>query len=88
MEYDLEINKAITEIKKTKAKLVLLQLPDGLKEKAKYISGKIKKETNTKLLIWAGSCFGACDIPYQVEKMGVDLVISWGHSKWEKKEIK
>jgi len=30
-KYDLQIKKAISEIKKSKAKLVLLQFPDGLK---------------------------------------------------------
>jgi len=32
--YDLELNKAVDEIKKSNAKLVCIQLPDGLKPKA------------------------------------------------------
>lgn len=88
MEYKLELDKAISEIKQQKAKLVLIQLPDGLKPKSKEISDKIKQETDAKVLIWAGSCFGACDIPYDVEKLGVDLIITWGHSPWKKPEIR
>lgn len=78
--YNLELSKAIKEIKKQKAKTVCIQLPDGLKPKAKEIADKIEKETNAKVLIWAGSCFGACDIPDLKDK--VDLLIQWGHSRW------
>jgi len=78
MQYNLELNKAIETIKSQKAKSVCIQLPDGLKPKAKDIADKIEKETNIKPLIWAGSCFGACDTP----NLKVDLLIQWGHSKW------
>ena len=37
MDYDLELNKIIETVKKNKYKTVLLQLPDGLKPKAKDI---------------------------------------------------
>ena len=35
-----------------------------------------------RVLIWGGSCYGACDVPLQVERLGVDLLIQWGHSEW------
>ena len=76
--YNLELEKAIKEIKRNNAKSVCIQLPDGLKPKAKEIADKIEKETNAKVLIWAGSCFGGCDVP----KLDVDLLIQWGHSKF------
>ena len=76
--YDLELDKAVKEIKKTKAKTVLIQLPDGLKPKAKDIVDFISKKTSAKCSIWLGSCYGACDIP----KADFDLLIQWGHSKW------
>ena len=88
MGYKLELDKAVKEIKDNEAKLVLIQLPDGLKPNSKDISDKIKEQTGARVLIWAGSCFGACDIPYDVEKLGVDLIITWGHSPWKKPEIK
>ena len=82
MEYDLELEKAINKITEEKAKLVCIQLPDGLKQNAKEISEKLEKETNAKVLIWADSCFGACDIP-NLGKLKVDLLIQWGHSEWK-----
>jgi len=81
-EYDLELEKVIKEIQKSKAKLVCIQLPDGLKPKATEIASVIEKETSAKCLIWLGSCFGACDIP-DVEKLGVDLLVQFGHTEWK-----
>jgi len=78
--YNLELNKAVAEIKKQKAKLVLLQLPDGLKPKAMEISDFLEKETKATILIWSGTCFGSCDIPPNIKD--VDLCISFGHSIW------
>lgn len=79
MNYDLELNKAVREINKAKAKSVCIQLPDGLKPKAREIADFIEKNTKAEVLIWLGSCFGACDIP----KLDVDLLIQWGHSEWK-----
>lgn len=76
--YNLELNKVIEEIKKNKAKTVCIQLADGLKPKAKEIKEAIEKETNADILIWADTCFGSCDIP----KLDVDLLVQFGHSKW------
>ena len=83
-DYDLELEKVADKIKKEKSKVVLIQLPDGLKPKAneikQYLRNKISKET--KLLFWAGSCFGACDIPLSAKNAKVDLIIQFGHSEW------
>ncbi len=79
-QYDLELSRVIESIKKEKAKLVCIQLPDGLKPKANEIQQAIEKNTEAGVVIWLGSCFGACDVPLQVEKLGVDLLVQWGHS--------
>lgn len=79
--YNLKLSKAIKKIKAEKAKSVCIQLPEGLKPKAKEITDKIEKETNAKVLIWLGSCFGACDTPNLKD---IDLLIQWGHSEFRK----
>ncbi len=81
--YDLELNKAVEQIKKNNAKLVCIQLPDGLKPKAKEIQEHIEKNTNATVIIWLGSCYGACDIP-EIKNLGVDLLVQWGHSEFIK----
>lgn len=83
MEYALDIEKAIAEIKKQKAKIVCLQFPEGLKQQALKVAEEIEGKTLAKCIIWLGSCYGACDIP----KIDADLLIQFGHSKWNYKKL-
>lgn len=80
--YDLETDKIISLIKEKGYKKVCLQLPDGLKPKAKEIADSIKEQTSAKVILWAGSNFGACDLPLEIERLGVDILIPYGHSAW------
>jgi len=82
MEYNLELEKAVKKIKEENAKIVCLQLPEGLRTRTPEIVDTIEKETGATIVVWLGSCYGACDIPLQVESLGVDLIIQWGHSEW------
>ena len=84
--YEIELEKAISKIEESEAKTVCIQLPDGMKPRAKEISDEIELQTSVKVLIWLGSNFGACDIPLGLDRMGVDLLISWGHNRFEKKQ--
>lgn len=81
-KYDLELDKIILEIKSSKAELVLLQFPDGLKPYAIAVVDFLERNTEAEFMIWMGSCFGACDtpvLPKDIEKK-IDLVIQFGHS--------
>ena len=77
-EYNLELDRIISEIKKSKAKNVLLQFPDGLKPWAVAICKFLEKETSAEVKIWLGTCFGACDLP----RSDADLLIQFGHAEW------
>ncbi|HTZ42215.1 MAG TPA: diphthamide synthesis protein, partial [Candidatus Omnitrophota bacterium] len=81
--YNLELDRIISEIKKTKAKLILLQFPDGLKQYATSVVDFLEKKTQAEFLIWLGSCYGACDLPVGLEKLKpkIDLVIQFGHNE-------
>ncbi len=81
-KYDLEINKVEQRIKDENAKIVCIQLPDGLRPEAKEIANEIEKKTGAQVLIWLGSCWGACDLPLEANRLGVDLLVQWGHSEW------
>ena len=84
MELDLELDKVVKEIKENNAGKVLIQLPDGLKPKAGEIEKFLKENTGAEIFIWLGSCFGACDVPLEVEKLGIDLVVQFGHAEYRK----
>jgi 2-(3-amino-3-carboxypropyl)histidine synthase len=82
-KYNLELDKVISQIKKSKSKFVLLQFPDGLKIYATSVVDFLEKKTNAEFLIWLGSCYGACDtpiLPKEIEKK-IDLVVQFGHNE-------
>lgn len=79
-EYSLDLDKAVEEIKKQKAKLVLIQFPDGLKQYATAVVDYLTDKTESEFLIYLGSCFGACDYPVGMDKLGIDLMIQFGHN--------
>lgn len=84
MELDLKLDDVVKEISANKAKRVVLQLPDGLKPKAKEILEYIEKNAKVEVIIWLGTCFGACDVPMELDRLGVDLLIQFGHSEFMK----
>ncbi len=88
--YDLEIEKVVETINKNKSKKVLLQFPDAMKKYTDVIASEIENRIDCKCFIWLDSCFGACDVPLEVEKLGADLIVQFGHSDWKfrNKDIK
>ena len=87
-EYDLELDKIANQITKTKAKKVLLQFPDAFKPYATEIQDKLEEllgKYRCEFFIWLDTCFGACDLPLEAERAGVDLIVQFGHSKWHQK---
>ncbi len=92
-EYELDlpaISKELESVIKNKKsnKIVLFQFPDGLKPYSTTIVDYFKEKfPQINFLIWAESCFGACDVPVlgsQLEKR-IDLVIQFGHVGWHNK---
>ena len=92
LDYDLELSRIVKGVKSQKAKRILLQFPEGLKPHATQVVEELKKSLpKTEVLIWLDTCFGACDVPLEVERLGVDLIVQFGHSPWafeNKKGIK
>lgn len=73
---EVELERAIEKIKSEKSKTVLLQVPQGLKPKALKWADEISEKTPSQVFIWAGTCYGACDVP----KVNVDLLVHVGHT--------
>ena len=53
-----------------------------LETPAESLMRELEEKTGAEIIFWAGSCFGACDIPVGLEKLGVDMIIQFGHSGW------
>ncbi len=82
-EYELELGKIASTIKKENAKLVLLQFPEKMKQYAPAIATTLEEKTKAKFLIWLGNCWGACDIPrVESDRLKIDLVVQFGHSAY------
>jgi diphthamide biosynthesis enzyme Dph1/Dph2-like protein len=81
-DYDLELEKVSLEIKKNKARKILIQLGEGLKPRAIEIQ-KYLESHNPKVSInfWLNSCYGKCDIPEIINSKdnNFDLLIQFGH---------
>lgn len=85
-EYDLKLDMIVKTIKKEKAKLILLQFPEKMKQYAPAITKDLEEKTKAKFLIWLGNCWGACDIPrVESDRLKIDLVIQFGHSAYNHK---
>jgi 2-(3-amino-3-carboxypropyl)histidine synthase len=83
-KYQIDFDKIINKIKKSRPSTVLLQFPEGLKPYAISIVDYLEEKTNVDdFRIYLGSCFGACDIP----NIKVDLIVQFGHAPWDKKEF-
>ena len=84
--FNLELDRVIAEVAKDECKAVMLQLPDGLKPRAKEIADSIEEKTGALCFIWFASCYGNCDIPLGLDQMGIDMFIHWGHNRFHKME--
>jgi 2-(3-amino-3-carboxypropyl)histidine synthase len=82
-DYDLELERVLTEIEKHKAKKVLVQLGEGLKPRAidiqEYLQTALKD--TCQIYFWLNSCYGKCDIPEIIDAKhnDFDLLIQFGH---------
>jgi 2-(3-amino-3-carboxypropyl)histidine synthase len=84
--YELEIERVVKRINEKGHKNVMIQLPDGLKPKAKIMVDAIREQTEAEVIIWMASCYGACDVPLGLDQLGIDLFIQWGHNRFNRVE--
>lgn len=79
--FDLEEEQLAKEIRKHKAKRVLIQLPEGLKPYVHRIAAAVES-TGAQAFISADPCYGACDLAvYDAQALGVDLIAHYGHTE-------
>ena len=80
MSFDLEEKRLKRRIKKLKPKIVLLQLPEGLKPEAPHLASIIE-ETGAIPIVSTDPCYGACDLAVSEAKiLGAELIVHCGHT--------
>jgi len=77
--FDIDLTSAISEMKRLKARVVALQVPEGLKKRAYQIAEDIENKAGVEVLVVAEPCFGACDVPISLFEI-VDAIVNVGHS--------
>jgi 2-(3-amino-3-carboxypropyl)histidine synthase len=77
--FDVDLTSAIAEIKRLKARIVALQVPEGLKKRAYQFAEDIENKAGAEVVVVAEPCFGACDVPSSLFDI-VDAVVNVGHS--------
>ncbi len=83
--YKFEEDKLIKEIKERNPKLILLQLPEGLKREASKLVKTIKDNTSSEVIVSGEPCWGACDIALdEARNLKVDLIVLYGHAPFMK----
>ncbi|KAL1502381.1 hypothetical protein ABEB36_007528 [Hypothenemus hampei] len=79
--YNFEVPKTIWRIRELKAKMVALQMPEGLLLFATTLADIIKDFTGVDAIIMGDVTYGACCIDDLTAKaLGVELLIHYGHS--------
>ena len=86
-DYDLEIDRIVSEIKRRRSHLVGIQIPDGLKRFTAHIRDQIVRRTDTIPVFCTEPCHGACDLSTTLPQIGCDLIVHMGHSKMVESEV-
>jgi 2-(3-amino-3-carboxypropyl)histidine synthase len=80
MDFDLEEKRLKREVAKLEPKIVLLQLPNGLKAEAPHLASIIE-EAGALPIVSTDPCYGACDLAISEAKiLGADLIVHYGHT--------
>ncbi|WMW22151.1 diphthamide biosynthesis enzyme Dph2 [Methanolobus mangrovi] len=77
--FDFQLDRIISVIKDTGAKVIGLQFPEGFKRRSPGIASRIEKETGSVIFISGNPCFGACDLDVALLDK-VEIMFHFGHA--------
>ncbi|KAI9574904.1 putative diphthamide synthesis protein-domain-containing protein [Boletus coccyginus] len=79
--YSFEVHKTIHHVRKNRANMVALQMPEGLQMFACTIADIIERFTDALTVIMGDVTYGACCIDdYTAVALGCDMLVHYGHS--------
>jgi len=87
--YDLELNRVVRIVRSKKARKVLIQLPNGLKQYWNIIVNELTSKTpHVKYLVSTSSCYGGCDVAENEARiLNADLIIHYGHTRYYREKF-
>lgn len=77
--FDFQLDRIISVIKDTDAKVIGLQFPEGFKRRSPEIASRIEDETDVTVFISGNPCFGACDLDVALLEK-VEILFHFGHA--------
>ncbi|HID16805.1 TPA: diphthamide biosynthesis enzyme Dph2 [Candidatus Bathyarchaeota archaeon] len=81
--YDLKERELIRLIKERNARRIVLQFPEGLRQRAFRIARAIEEATGAEAVISADPCYGACDLAEDaLRTVEGDLLVHYGHAEF------
>jgi len=80
--FDIDLIPAIEKANEIDAKIIAIQIPEGLKTKANSIIEELSSGTGAEVIVIADTCWGACDLgDMKALSVGADMLVHFGHSK-------
>jgi len=77
----LDLDKAVQAVLKKGAKIVAVQIPEGLKERALEIAKGIEEKTGAVVFTFVDPCYGSCSLSdHEAKRVGASLLLHFGHS--------
>ncbi|MFA5931308.1 MAG: diphthamide biosynthesis enzyme Dph2 [archaeon] len=81
----IDLSQAIKDLKKTKAKRVFVQIPEGLKTNIENIITQLE-EKGFEVITSMDPCYGACDLKQtEAKRMECEAILHFGHTKFVEK---
>lgn len=78
--FEIGLDRALELIKRSGARTVGIQVPEGLKRMASKVAKEIEEKTDARVIVSGDPCYGACDVDLDLCR-AADLVIHIGHSQ-------
>ena len=88
MKMEVDFSKAATFIREKKAELVLLQIPEGLKHRAKELAQALERKSGAQVITLLDPNYGSCDIADdKAIRLGAQVLVHVGHQQMIASEV-
>jgi 2-(3-amino-3-carboxypropyl)histidine synthase len=82
----LDLEKALRAIRESGARIVAVQVPEGLKQRLVEIASEMEEKTGAKTVSFVSPCYGACDLKdAEAKALGAQLLVHFGHLQFVEK---